>query len=307
MKKFINRILNPRPWGIIIVFLTFAAVLAGTLCFLVFVESGSKYEFVGYILYGLSAIMLIYAVYCFIKLIPPIKSSLKGWVFKREFTRKIVEHYGFRTVVFAVVSLVISLANAAINLTLGIVWVSVWYIALGVYYLFLSTMRGGVLIYHRRKNNYLTDYEEKSKSCITYMVCGVWLILLPVALSIVIMEIVGSGMAFVHAGLLIYVAAAYTFYKIITSVYNFVKAHKGDEMSIRAIRNVNLADALVSVFALQTAMFHEFAGGANPGYANAIFGAILCAATAAIGIFMIVNGKKKLKLLKTHNEEEQEN
>ena len=165
-------------------------------------------------------------------------------------------------------------------------------------------MRGGVLIYHRRKNNYLTEYEERSKSCKTYIVCGVWLILLPVALSVVIMEIVGFGMAFVHAGLMIYCAAAYTFYKIVTSVYNFVKAHKGDDMTVRAIRNINFADALVAVLALQTAMFFEFAGGENLGYANAIFGAIICAATAAIGIFMIINGSKKLKLLKTENEDE---
>lgn len=304
LKKFINWLLNPRPWWFAIVFILFAAALAGTLCFLAFVGSNSEYGFIGYLLYALSAILLIYTVYCFIKLIPSAKNSFIEWAYKREFTRKILEHYGFRTVVFAVVSFIISLANAAINLTLGIVWVSVWFIALGAYYLFLSVMRGGVLIYHRRKNNYLTDYEEKSKSCITYLICGVWLILLPLALSVVIAEIVGSGMAFVHAGLLIYCAAAYTFYKVIMSVYNFAKARKGDDMTVRAIRNVNLADALVSILALQTAMFHEFAGGESLGYANAVFGAIVCVATAAIGIFMIINGNRKLKLLKTEKENE---
>ena len=62
-------------------------------------------------------------------------------------------------------------------------------------------------------------------------------------------------------------------------------------MTVRASKNINLADAMVSILALQTAMFHEFGTGMgdfNIGTMNAITGAVVCALTAAIGIFMIV-------------------
>lgn len=290
----------PRRWLFLIVTGLFAGALTGV--FLVLGDTGTseKVNVFAYVLYALSAVLLAYFVYCIIYFIPRIKRSAKEQAQKHEFTRKLFGQYGFRTVAFAVVAFAISIGNAVVNGVLGIVYASLWFIALGAYYLLLSVMRGGILVYHgkKRKTN-LEDSPEliKRKEIKTYRTCGILLILLPVALSFAILEMVVSDRAFVKPGIMIYVASAYTFYKIIMSVYNFAKAHKSDDMTVRAIRNVNFADALVSVLALQTAMFHEFSPETGLGYANGIMGAIVCVLTVAVGIFMAVNGTKKLKLL----------
>jgi len=300
-KKILEWLKHPRIWWFFCVLITFAAVLTGTVIFIVSGASGTEWNALGYVLYFLSAILLAYTIYSVIVLSSGIKRSVKERALKHDFTRKLIEQYGFRTIAFAVISLVISLANAVINGTIGIIYLSVWYGALAAYYFLLFAMRGGVLLYHRRKKKFAqTETEEqiKIRGIKTYGICGIWLILLPVALSAVIWETVASNRAFVRSGLLIYASAAYTFYKITMSCINFFKARRGDEITVRAIRNVNLADALVSVLALQTAMFHEFSPEESLGFANAILGAIVCALTAVIGTVMFVNAIIKIKKLK---------
>ncbi len=305
LKKVWEFIKKPRIGSAAVTAAALVAAVVGVAVFLRDEVLQTRYGAIAYVLYGASAIFLGYFIYCLVYLIPKAKMDLKEWANKREFTRKLVGQYGFRTMVFAAISFVISVGNAIINGTLGIIWSSVWYVALGLYYLLLSVMRGSVLLYHRnkRKRTDETEHLSKFREIRTYMTCGGWLIILPVVLSATIWEIVGSNKAFVHSGYMIFVSALYTFYKIISSVCNLSKARKTDKMSVRAVRNVNLADALVSVLALQTAMFHEFSPEANLGYANAIMGAIVCALTAVLGVTMLVIGGKQIKALKANVDE----
>jgi hypothetical protein len=74
---------------------------------------------------------------------------------------------------------------------------------------------------------------------------------------------------------------------------------------VRAIRHINLADALVSILALQTAMFKEFAIGQNVGVYNAVTGGVVCALTLALGTFMIVTAEKRSRILKKEISNEQ--
>lgn len=295
LKKLWQWIKRPHGWALIPVYIFTAAFIAAAIAFTV-VDSES-FSFVAYIFYALAAISLGYSVYTVVVYAPVFKRKTVEWLKSHEFTAKLYGQYGFRTIVFAVVSFVISTAYAVFNGTLGIVYLSLWYGALGAYYLLLALTRGGVLVYHRRKVKY-DEAEMKLRAAVTYSACGVMLILLPLALSFAILEMVISERAFVRAGMMIYVSAAYTFYKIITSTVNIFKARRDDDLTVQAIRNVNLADALVSVLALQTAMFHEFSPEESFGLANSVTGAVVCALTAATGVFMLLSGVIKIKRLK---------
>lgn len=250
------------------------------------------------IIYALAAITLGYSVYSLVIIIPTVKRSIVGIIKKREFTARLYDQYGFRTIVFSVSSFAFSVGNATFNGVIGFKYLSVWYISLAVYYVLLASMRAVVLVYHRKKKrceSRESDENVRKREIKTYRICGMLLIILPLSLSFTIFEMVVSERAFVKAGLMIYVAAAYTFYKTVTSIINFVKARKSDLITVRAIRNVNLAEAFVSVLALQTAMFHEFSPNENFGFANAALGATVCALTAAIGIIMIVKSNGLMK------------
>lgn len=299
MKKFLERIKNPGWIQFAISFILLAISVTGVILFLVFIDMGTVYDVFAYMLFFFSAAALSYTVYCIIKLAPRAKAAAKIFALKHDFTKNLVEHYSFRTICFAVISFIISAGNAFINGGMGIFYASTWFVALGVYYLLLAFMRGGVLIFHRKKyrHNEMTEEQIKAREIRTYEICGIWLVLLPAALGAAIWEMVMHNRVFVHSGLAIYYYAAYTTYKAVTSIINFIKARKGDDMTVRALRNVNLADAIVSVLALQTAMFHEFSPEENLGYANGIMGIIVCALTVLLGVIMIVNAQREIKKL----------
>lgn len=298
-KRLWEWIKNPHGWGLAVLYV-FTALSVGAS-----IAACVKVRFFGYftyIVYFLAAVLLGYSVYTFVKCAPKIKSGVVKKMKKWEFTGKLCEQYDFRTFVFAICTFSLSVANATFNGTIGIISLSLWYCALGGYYLLLALMRGGVLAYRRKRKKFgasETPSQIKIREINSYRACGIMLVLLPLSLSAVIIETLVSDRAFVRSGIALYVTAAYTFYKITMSVYNFFKARKGDDLSVRAIRNVNLADALVSVFALQTAMFHEFSSGEDFGLANAVTGGAACLLTLILGVTMIVKAYREIKKVKS--------
>ncbi|MGN1104941.1 MAG: hypothetical protein ACI4QI_08765 [Candidatus Coproplasma sp.] len=299
MKKLLNFFKQPPVWFVFVwLAITLCAIAASLVC-LFLTDS-----VINYVVYALAAITLGYLVYVIIITAPRIKSGIIAKLKKRNFTNKLISHYSFRTVVFAIGSFTLSAAYVAFNGVLGVINRSVWYGSLAAYYLLLAVMRGVVLNYYRGRNK--SDNGDKVynvKALKIYRLCGIGLIVLPVALSAAILYMVLGKNSFVHHGYTIYVSAMYAFYKIIMAIYNAVKAKKSDEATIGALRNINLADALVSILALQTAMFREFGGEMDmQGQMNGITGTIVCILTAALGIYMIIASNRKLKEIRDGRE-----
>lgn len=285
MSKFKEMLKHPRGWFLADVYgITAAAITLSILSVTVL-----NFGVFAYIFYGLAALSLGYTVYTFVIYAPKCRRGIVNFLNRFGFTARMLENYGFRTIVFAVVGFTVSVANAALNGVIAAVGRSIWYGALAVYYALLVVMRGSILLYH--KNKARSKVIEIKK----YRASGVMLVLLPICLSFAILQMVRDDSGFVYAGLMIYASAAYTFYKIIHAACNSVKARKNCDITVSAIRNINLADAMVSVLALQTAMFKEFGGGIDTRLMNAITGGAVCLLTAALGVFMIIKANKIIK------------
>lgn len=54
--------------------------------------------------------------------------------------------------------------------------------------------------------------------------------------------------------------AAFTFYKVTVAIVNFVKTSKRNVLLEKTVRNISVADALVSVYSLQRSMLVSFNG-----------------------------------------------
>ena len=225
-----------------------------------------------------------------------LKEKLKTKLNQNKFLRRFSD-YDFRTVVFTVVSLIITTGYAAFYAMLVIALLSIWYGMLACYYIMLVVMRAVVVFYHRRKRKRAektSEQKEKISRAKIYKGCGITICFLTLPLSIAILLMVAEKASFSHAGLMIYVAATYTFYKVVMTIRHLVKARKSTDMTVKAVRSINIADMLVSVLALQTAMFHSFSADFNTDIFNAVTGAAVCLLTVIIGVFMIANGKHEI-------------
>ena len=288
----------PRGWGLAVVYAATVAAIVGSV---VLVTLVSELSVLAYVLFAASAVLLAYTVYTIVIYAPRVKRKIVESAQKRPFLDKLMKNYGFRTVLFAVGSTAVSIAYAVFNGVVAVVTASVWYGALCAYYVLLTGMRGGILFYHgrtKRRNVAETPIDKKIQEAAKYRNCGILLIVLPLCLSVAVWQMIAFDSLSYRAGLLIYPTIVYAFYKIIMAVYNMVKARANDDMTVRAIRNVNLADALVSVLAMQAAMLREFSTGGGTAAADAAMGAVVCALTAGLGLVMVVKGARQIRRCK---------
>lgn len=317
MKKFRDFFKDPPlPFLICMVVVAVAAIVTGTLCLIPGGISG--HVVLGYVLLGVGGVTAAYSVYGIFRIKNGVKEKVLQWAQMHPFWNNLFHNYGFRTILFSIGSFTVNIAFAVYNgaVALGIVFSSdvdsmlaIWFGALTAYYVVLIILRGSILLYHKKRRKAVQAGQPEKETSIrdtkVYGTCGILLLMLPVCLSFAVMQMVAQDAAFEHAGIMIYVYAIYAFYKVITSFCNFVKVSKTDEMTVRASRNINLADALVSILALQTAMFREFndsTKAVNSARMNAVTGAAVCALTVAIGIFMIVRANQRIKKAKQEQE-----
>ena len=225
-----------------------------------------------------------------------LKEKIRTKLNENKYTHRFLD-YDFRTVVFTVVSLIITTGYAAFYAMLGIALLSVWYGMLACYYIMLVVMRAVVVFYHKRKRkrgeNAIEQKEKISRARI-YRGCGIVICLLTLPLSISILLMVAEKATFSHSGIMIYVSATYTTYKVVMTIRNLLKARKSTDLTVRTVRSINLADTFVSVLALQTAMFHSFSPEFSTDIFNSVTGAAVCLATVIIGVFMIANGTRAI-------------
>lgn len=190
---------------------------------------------------------------------------------------------------FLIFSLVINLGYAIYNLFLGIGNQSAWFIVTGVYYLMLGGMKLYCLV---KKKKFLT---EKRKQYQTMRLVGFVFFLLALVLTFLLFFTLKYGFYKGHSTIIMISIATYTFYKIIISIINFIKAKKGEDVTLYTIRNINIAEALVSMLTLQMSMYQSF-GTTDTSYAMNIFtGATVCLVITILGILMIVISYKSLK------------
>ncbi len=115
------------------------------------------------------------------------------------------------------------------------------------------------------------------------------------ALSGVVLLTIEKGRAKAYSEIMAISIAAYTFYKTTMAVINMVKVRKMQSPILITIRNIGVADALVSILTLQTTMLASFQNTSNldVNRMNALTGMAVCILIALLGISMIYYASKR--------------
>lgn len=294
MKKLLKWLRAPHGWGLFIVYPLAVLLIAGAILCVTFSPEGEFFAYLSYLLYLLSAVALGYTVYTIVYF---VRVGVRAGAKKHALLGRFVNDFEFRTLVFAVVSFCVTLCYAAFDGLIAALEVSVWYAGLAVYYGLLALMRGGVLINHRYTQKYvLIEEERRKKDASVYRFCGIFLILLTLALSGAIMQMVRQNRLFSYAGTSIYAAALYAMVKIVMAVVNLFKAKKRENLTVQAFRSISFSEALVSILALQTAMLAILnEGDTGNAVSNSFLGAAVSIIIIVMGVFMIRKGNRILK------------
>lgn len=247
-------------------------------------------EIVGIPVYILAAMLLTAAFICLYK---DLKSGIIEKFFltvkKNAFGAHFLEDYRFRTVLTTMPSFVINVAYTIYNGVIGVMNQSAWFITMAVYYSLLGIMRY-CAVHTERKISRMEDQKLiRKKELAVIKTDGILLLLLNLALSGVVLLTIAKGRAKAYSEIIAISIAAYTFYKITMAVINMVKVRKMQSPILITIRNIGVADALVSMLTLQMTMLVSFQGtdGLNADRMNGITGLAVCLLISALGISMI--------------------
>ena len=151
-------------------------------------------------------------------------------------------------------SLALNVIYAIGNCVIGFTAHSWWFITVGAYYVVLTVTRYSVLQVKRKANE---DYETE---LFVRRITGILLVVLSFCIiGVNIMTAVKErGTAF-HEIVMITIAT-YTFTKISIAIIGMVRAKKSSSPVLKALRNISLADAFVSIYTMQRSMLVSFPG-----------------------------------------------
>ena len=261
-------------------------------------SSAAEEEAFAAVLYGFTALSLSYAIYAAVRWVPKVKLAAKARLSRNKYAGTFLASYTVRTVVYSSLSTLLDFAYVIVNGVTAIRYHSVWYYSLAAYYFALMVIRLFVILCAGQGlKKYGKDSHAFDKRKLNiYLISGVALLLLEASLSGVIMLMIALPKETQTGFVLAIANAAYTFTRVILAIVNKVKSGKRQEPVTQALRNLNLTDALVSLFSLQITL-SAAVGGDLPLQMNGLVGFAVCFFTACLGIYMIFDGVRRKKKL----------
>ena len=306
MKRLLDLLKNPRGAWLIVAWLLGIGAAAASIAVVVLEAEGGWV----YAVYLAAAVLLAYAIYALVRFVPRATAAVSSFVKKYPLLGKWMGTYEARTLLFAACSFVINVGYVVLNIVMAALMSSIWYAALAAYYFALGALRYAVLFGTRKaKKNAQTERGLAAEKLRIYRNCGIALLIIEGVFMFAVAQFVLSGGGSIaelaaqnmrtYMMITMISSAAFTFYKMTLSIVNLVKVHKMTDPELWALRNINLAAALVSLLALQTTMtlFLSQPLTREMSVFNGIVGLVVVLIVAGLGIVMIIRANKKKKLL----------
>lgn len=288
----LRRALTPPAPALAALVAVAAAGLAWT-----FLLGGNQDTPVAYLSYAVSAYALV-AVCASVAAARPLE-RLRAALPANPLVDRIVSDADFRTRLSFSASSVLRVVWAAFNAIMGVTLQSAWYVTLAVYYLFLSIMRGSLVRHLRGGEGEAVARGE----AVTQRTVGIMLVVTTVALVGMTVLLNSHEGGFAYGGYLIYAMAAWTFYALISCVARFVRVwRKGAGLFHSSAYAMRLAEALVSMFALEVAMLAAFSTSEQETFNMVtinVTGAVILVILALTGVGLI---RRASRALRAHDE-----
>lgn len=296
MKEFWKKLLFPPVWLTFILLVVSAAALP-----IVFVKGLSETP-IAYGIYALSFYTVcVVSVFCAIVL-PKQYKFIRGKIYDNPLGRRYMTDAAFKTHVKLYASLAVNLLYVGVNILSWFLYNSMWFVVLAVYYVILAVMRFLLVRYVRVNQIGENRLGELGRA----RVCSYILLLLNFVLTGAVMMILYQNKGFEYHGVLIYVMASYTFYITTHAIIDLLRYRRYHSPVMTASKVISLSAALVSMLALETAMFSQFGGHMateSKWLMIALTGAGVSIVVIAMSVYMIVKTTGEIKEIKKNGRE----
>lgn len=287
--KTLKRLLCPNI-ALHCILIAFSA--AGLIYSLAFGNDASP---IAYVVYTVSAYTMAASV---LRVIPLIKKG-RQLLYNNPYASRYIIDREMRTVISLSISTLMNILYALFRITSGAIYRSVWSVAVGGYYIILSVIR--IILMKDVKDIYIKKQSGKQldECWRSYRLCGILMFLLNCGMVGMVFQMIWQNKSYNYPGMMIYISAMYTFYSFTMAIVNIIRFRRLNNPILSGAKMINFAGALMSLFALQTAMFMQF-GGTDEyrQLMNVITGGSVCFIVIVEAVFMIIQSNIKIKNLR---------
>ncbi len=267
-------------------------LLPSATLFLIYTMAFAEEEnMLSYLSYALAA----YALTVLCCRIPRIIAFFKAFQNENRYMRAWRGDVRLRVNISLYLSFLWNVAYALFHLCLGLYHASFWYDSLAAYYAFLAVMRFYLSGYTRKHE----PGESIRDELIRYRTCGLVLLCMNSALSLIIFFMIYWNRTFHHHEITTIAIAAYTFASLTVAIVNIVRYRKYQSPVLSASKTISLAAASVSMITLTATMLTTFGEGEHDALFRKIMlgalGAAVSALIIAMAIYMIRRANKEIK------------
>lgn len=284
-KQVYEFFIKPPIWFDCIVWAAALAAIGGSVVFLC---SDNRAEIYALAVYAVALILVVASVYVLLTF-----GDVPERVAKNPHVKKFVADFGYRSYVLAVCSAIFNSIYAVFGTMIAVYGRSVWLGALVWYHMICAVSRA-LIAFTVKKHFGREDYLKHRLRA--YTESGGMLMALALAVIPVVILVVAGRNSYVYfGGAIVYciALALHTVIKAIVQFYNRKRAAEFDSPSLSAVRNIGVADALVSIFALQATMLTVFQDAQVAAVLNPITGGAVALAIFVMGLYMTVSGIKR--------------
>ncbi len=221
--------------------------------------------------------------------------AIRQFLYHHQFSSRYLTDFVFRTRLGLYPSFCMHGLYAAFHVAIGVYDRSPWFGALGVYYFVLSLIKFSLL------RHLGTDSVQRNLK--KYRFCGGLLLMMSLAMTIVVWQMINGHDGRQYPGYLIYVVALYAFYAFGNAIKNMIKCRKLYNPILSAAKMISFATAMVSMLSLQAAMFQSFGGTLSLRRTMSFWtGSAVCVFLFAMALYMIVHGNRQLQKIAAQQE-----
>ena len=287
-KELWRKIIFPPVWLMVLLI-----VVSGAALFFVFIKDLSASP-VAYGVYLISFYTVCVLSVFFSVSLPRQYKNVRRRINAHPLGHRYLTDTSFKVHVSLFGGLAVNLLYAAVNVLSFLLYRSMWFVVLAVYYVILAVMRFLLVRYVRLRKLGQDRPGELRRA----KLCSCILLLLNFVLTGAVMMILYRNKGFEYHGILIYVMAAYTFYMTVRAIVDLVRYRKYHSPVMTTSKIIALSAALVSMLSLETAMFSQFGRDMAAEHQRlmiALTGAGVSIVVIVLSVYMIVRSTKEMK------------
>lgn len=238
-----------------------------------------------------------YLFFAWVLYLPKIKSRLHRLMKRKRFLLNVWKNPRTRAGILLSFGFLLNLGYAVFSLAMGLRSRSLWQGSIGIYYLLLCFSRYLLLREYRRLRQ-MPACVRCIREVRIYRLTGAMLLMLQAAQLSLLIQMLVQNRSYAYSGFLLFLLSVYTAYRLIAALIRNLRLRRAHSPLLLATRSINLAVALLSLLALQTAVLSRFsADAATARIANGITGGLVFFWNVTTGIRMLAVSRRTLSIL----------